>query len=90
MEEKKVLKDIRNLFNLAKKNPKLARRYIQLAKKMAMRCNVKMPKELKRKYCHKCLSLFSSKNSRIRIKKGFRIIKCMECGNYSRTKLSNS
>ena len=87
MEEKAVLKDILNLFNEAKKNPKMAKRYIQLAKKMAMKTNAKIPKELKRLYCHKCLSLFNSKNSETRIKNGFKVVKCLECGSYNRTKI---
>ncbi len=86
-EEKTVLKGILNLFNQAKNNPKMAKRYIYLAKKIAMHVNVKIPKELKKLYCHKCFSLFNSKNSSTRIKNGFKIVKCLECREIKRISL---
>ena len=81
-----ILRDIYRIFDTARKNTKLSKRYIRLAKKIAMRHNVKMPKELRKKYCRKCYSLFNSGNSKIRIKKGFKTIKCMECNSYMRIK----
>ncbi len=87
MADKDLLRDIHRLFDMAEKNPDMAKRYIRLAKKMAMRNTIKIPGELKRKFCPKCFSLFSSKNSETRIKKGFRVIKCLECGNYKRVKI---
>ena len=48
-----ILRDIYRIFDTARKNTKLSKRYIRLAKKIAMRHNVKMPKELRKKYCRK-------------------------------------
>jgi len=60
---------------------------IKKAKRLAMSKNIKLG-ELRKKFCKKCYTLFDSENSEIRIKKGLKIIKCKECGNVSRYKLS--
>lgn len=60
---------------------------IKKAKKLAMSKNIKLGK-FKRKFCKKCYSLFGSKNSEIRIKKGFKIIKCKKCGNVNKWVMS--
>ena len=59
---------------------------IKKVKKLAMSKNIKIG-ELRKKFCKKCYSLFNSKNSEIKIKKGFKIIKCKDCKNISRYKL---
>ena len=63
-------------------------RQIQKAKKLAMSKNIKL-KELRKKFCKKCYSLFDSKNSEIRIKKSFKTIKCKKCSYISRYKLKS-
>ncbi|MGV8151785.1 MAG: hypothetical protein ACP5OG_01785 [Candidatus Nanoarchaeia archaeon] len=57
---------------------------IRKIKKLAMKKNIKI-KNLKKSFCKKCLFPFDSK-SKIRIKKGFKLIKC-KCGYVSRYKL---
>jgi len=57
--------------------PDLARRYIKLAKKIGMRYNVHVPKDLKRKYCKYCYSFLPSKGRRL--KSGTVTIKCLWC-----------
>jgi RNase P subunit RPR2 len=59
---------------------------IKKIKKLAMSKNIKLGK-LKSKFCKKCYSMFDSKNSEVRIKKGFKIIKCKNCKHISRYKL---
>jgi RNase P subunit RPR2 len=61
---------------------------IKKAKKLAMSRNIKLG-ELRKKFCKKCYSIFDSKNSEIRIRKGFKIVKCKNCSNISRYKLKN-
>jgi len=58
---------------------------IKKAKKLAMSKNIKLG-NLRKKFCKKCYFLFNSNNSKIRVKKGFKIIKC-RCGYASRYKL---
>ena len=86
--KEKAKKRINRLFDLAEKDPKMGSRYIGIARKIAMRLNLKIPKELKRKYCHHCLSYFTSKNSRIRVKNNMRVTYCTKCKHYNRVKLS--
>ena len=58
----------------------LARRYVELAKRIAMRYRVRVPKELKITYCKKCLYPYKAGNFRVRVRKGRVIIKCLNCG----------
>lgn len=59
---------------------------IKKAKKLAMSRNIKFG-DLRKKFCKKCYSMFDSKNSQIRINKGFKTVKCKNCENISRFKL---
>ena len=59
---------------------------IKKAKKLAMSKNIKLG-NLRKRFCKKCYSLFNSKNSEIRIKKGLKIIKCKNCDYISRYRL---
>lgn len=82
----KIIKEIDNLFikaREAKNKPKIARRYVAKARKLAKRNNFSL-KKYRRLFCHKCNSFYSSKNSQLRIKKGKLNIKCLECGSYAR------
>ncbi len=85
------LERIKILFDRAdfefKKHPEHSHRYVQLARKIAMRYNIRMPKSLKRKFCKKCYSyLVPGVNCRVRINKAKQAltITCLECGNIMR------
>lgn len=91
-EKVKIAKErIDILFNLAekelKKNPERSRRYVELARKMGMRCNIRLTKEQKRKFCKKCNQLLTTKKT-AKIKVGpqekFMEIKCLSCGSVYR------
>jgi ribonuclease P protein subunit RPR2 len=86
---KETMKLVNNLFNLArisfKDNPKLANKYVKLARKSAMKVNLKLPKELKRKFCKHCyFYLVPGKNSRVRLNKNRIIYYCFNCKKYMR------
>jgi len=71
-----------------KKSPKLANRYVELARKIAMKVNYRLPKYLKRKFCKHCYSyLKPGVNSRIRLHKNKVIIYCKICKKYTRIPL---
>ena len=57
-------------------NEQLAKRYVELAKKIGMRYNVRLPPSSRRKFCKYC---FSKLTYGWRTKKGIRYIKCA-CG----------
>ena len=72
-----------------KKSPKLANRYVDLARKIAMKVNLRLPRDLKRKFCKHCYSyLKSGVNSRTRIHKNRVVIYCMNCKKYTRIPLT--
>lgn len=81
LSKKEIEDKIKNIFS---SNP--SKEDIRKAKNLAMSKNVKL-KNYKNKFCKKCLTYFNSNNCQIRIKKGFKILKCKECNYISRYKL---
>jgi ribonuclease P protein subunit RPR2 len=59
------------------KEPELAKRYITLLRKIGMRYNVKVPKEIRRKYCKFCNHYLAGHGQRV--KKGIINISCSYC-----------
>ena len=84
-----ALKNIKSLFKEAElifgKDKKLADKYVSLARKIAMKFNITLPSELKRKFCKHCYSyLVPGKNCRVRIQKSRVIYYCGNCKKYMR------
>ncbi len=68
-------------------DPKLSRRYTELAKKISMRTKVRIPPGDKRYVCKSCgLPLIPGKNARIRVLPGNPriVITCLTCGHFRR------
>jgi|FaiFalDrversion2_1042247.scaffolds.fasta_scaffold00207_8 ribonuclease P protein subunit RPR2 len=79
------------LLDLAKKeldkNPERSRRYVQLARKIGLRYNIRFSKFLKRMFCKKCNTLLiPGKTSIVRTNSKERTVrvKCINCGKYYR------
>lgn len=78
------------LFNLAQEealahNFHRANRYVDLARKIGMRYNVRVPRRYKKRYCKHCHSyLLPSINSRVRLRGGKIVIFCENCGGFMR------
>ncbi|OYT61218.1 ribonuclease P [Thermoplasmatales archaeon ex4484_30] len=90
-ERKRIaLKRIHKLFQQAERRAfenrlELSDRYVQLARKIAMRYLIRMPREYKRRYCKHCYSyLLPGKNCRVRLKKKRVVVTCFNCGKKSR------
>ena len=87
-----ALKRIHVLFGLAKEvireDPELAQRYVQIARRIAMRTQLRFPKEYRRLICRKCKSfILPGVNCRIRIqqrREPHMVITCLNCGGHSR------
>ncbi len=65
----------------------LANRYVKLARKIAMKYNVRIPRYLKRRFCKKCHAyLKPGVNARVRVrsKQKYVLITCLECGHKMR------
>lgn len=68
-----------------KEDPSLSDRYVYLARKIAMRYKVNIPKELKRQFCKHCYSfLMPGANCRVRNTSGKMVYYCGKCKNYMR------
>lgn len=90
-KNKNIVKDvamerIQRLFELAdaehSSNSARSDAYVSLARKVGMRYLVRLPRELKVRYCKKCGSyLVPGNNCRIRLKGRYMAITCLKCGN---------
>ena len=85
-QQKIARERIQILFSLAekelKKHPERSQRYIQLARKIGLRYNIRLTKEQKRKFCKGCsIPLVPGVTAKIRMdsKKRTLIIKCLKC-----------
>ena len=87
-ENKKIaLERIKTLFKEAKevKDKKLANRYIKLARELSMKYKVKIPSNLKRRFCKHCKHyLVHSVNVRVRTRDGKVVYYCLDCKRYMR------
>ncbi|MEM3445325.1 MAG: ribonuclease P protein component 4 [Thermoplasmata archaeon] len=62
-----------------------SKRCLELARKIGMRYNVRIPRELKRLLCKQCYTLLiPGRTARVRLKKARVIITCQNCGNILR------
>jgi len=58
-----------------------ARRYVELARRIGMRYNVRVPAPFKRSFCKKCLAfLLPSVSARVRVGRGRVVVTCITCG----------
>lgn len=81
-----ALERIKRLFEAASDSSNdLAKRYVTMARKIAMKSNLRLPSDLKRKFCRKCNSFFViGKNCRVRTREGKLIYYCLECKKFTR------
>ena len=82
-----TLEKIELFFKEAKENPSKANNYIKKARRMAMKVNLPMPKEFKRKYCKHCYSYFMSGNYRVRTRNKMIVYYCFNCKKYMKFKI---
>ena len=83
-EKEEAKETIKKLFNLAdsvfSENPPRADKYVAQARKIAMKLRIRIPKDLKRRFCKHCYSFFMpGKNLRVRKKKGEVVYSCLIC-----------
>ncbi|MEM4181760.1 MAG: hypothetical protein QXX68_01225 [Candidatus Pacearchaeota archaeon] len=76
--KEKILEQIKEM--IYQKNPKLNKK----AKILAMRNNIKLSK-LRKEFCQKCF--YPLDKAIRRVKKGFLVVHCLNCGNLARWKL---
>ncbi|MFH1420461.1 MAG: hypothetical protein ABIG30_00675 [Candidatus Aenigmatarchaeota archaeon] len=67
-----------------RKQYELSDRYVKLARRIAMRYNIKLSKDLKRRFCKYCYAYLSPSRRTDRTDKGIKKIKCLKCGRIMR------
>jgi len=67
-------------------NQDLSKEKLKKLKLLAMSRNIKIG-GMKKRFCKNCFSVFTIKNSEIRIKLPYKMIKCKDCGHIARYKL---
>jgi len=90
-----ALQRIHTLFRLAKQNirkePELALRYAEIARKIAMRTRLKLPAEYRRLICRHCKSfIYPGVNCRVRLQRRrepHMVLTCLVCGKQTRIML---
>ena len=91
----KAMIDIANeridiLFKLARvealsHNFSRANRYVELARKIGKKYNIRLSKAYKRRFCKHCYHyLLPGFNCKVRLQKNKVVITCQDCGNYRR------
>ncbi len=89
-KQKEIAKErVKTLFQQAEevftRNKSLANRYVTLARKIAMKVKIRIPLELKRKFCKHCYKfMMPGVNARVRTRDGKVIISCLECKKFTR------
>jgi len=84
LTKEETMKEVKEFFSKAAKDHKKADEYVRKARNLAMKINLRLPSELKRRFCKHCNSYFTSENSRIRTRDGKLICTCFKCKKYSR------
>jgi ribonuclease P protein subunit RPR2 len=83
LEKKIALERIEILLNRAQKikfeDYELARRYVELARRIATKYRLRIPKEM-RQFCKKCGYPYRHDRIRVRVAKSRIIITCLNCG----------
>jgi ribonuclease P protein subunit RPR2 len=82
--KKIALERIAILFEQAKvafhESPAQSNRYVELARRIAMRQRVRIDREFRRQYCHHCYAfLVPGKNMRVRVHRGHVSVTCGAC-----------
>lgn len=84
-----ALERIKILFKQAKqvfkKNKSLANRYVTLARKIAMKAKIRIPKDLQKQFCKHCYKyLVPGVNCRVRTVNKKLVYYCLNCKRYMR------
>lgn len=90
-QQETAMERIMLLFDSAEREfrqrPDRSRRYMELASRIAMRYNIRLPKRLKRRFCKRCyMYLVPGTSCRTRLDKnhGNMVVTCSSCGNAGR------
>ena len=68
--------------------PERSTRYVDLARRIAMRQRIRIDREFRRRFCHHCYAyLVPGRNMRVRVHRGRVVITCQACNKKTRFRL---
>lgn len=79
-----ALTRIIDLFKQAELRKNLSSRYVEIARKIGMKANQPIPKDLKKKFCKHCNSYFQNGNFRVRTRNKLLVYTCLQCNKQTR------
>ena len=85
-KRQEALSQINELFKQAKDNLTKANLYVNKARKIGMKVNQHLPKNLKRKFCKHCYTYFQKDNYRVRTRNKMVVYYCLNCKKYMKFK----
>ena len=90
-KKKEAVEIISKLFENAQQSPQeKANEYVHKARRMAQRANIRLPRDIKRRYCKHCYThLKTGTNARIRTRNGYLVIYCFTCKKYTKQGLKS-
>lgn len=69
-------------------HPERSNRYVEIARRIAMRQRVRIGRGLRRQYCHHCNAfLVPGRNERVRVHRGNVVITCLLCNRKTRIRV---
>jgi len=72
-----------------KKKTEYANRYVHMARRIGMRYNVRIPSNLRRKFCRRCKKfLYPGLSSMLMEEKNFLRVECLNCGKIMKYKVA--
>jgi ribonuclease P protein subunit RPR2 len=61
-------------------HPERSNRYVELARKIAMRQRIRIDRAFRRRFCHHCFAfLVPGRNMRVRVHRGHVVVTCQSC-----------
>jgi len=77
---------IKTLFEEAEKatTQDLSNKYVNTARKIAMKFNLRLPRYYNRKFCKHCYNYFRNQNYRVRTKNNNVVYYCLNCKKHAR------
>lgn len=79
---------MQRLFDLAheehSRHPELSDRYVDIARRISTRLRVRMPRDLKRRFCKHCGCYLPAQVRRVRLRDGMVTVTCLRCGGIAR------
>jgi ribonuclease P protein subunit RPR2 len=84
---------IERLFELAMQehalHPERSDRYVQIARNISTRVRIRIPSQLKRRFCRNCGCYLSAADRRVRLGQGIINATCLKCGKQIRIPYRN-